>query len=99
VIGMDLHSISSGFLKLALLAGAALYSGRVLMSYLSDESHLRPQIDWRDPAHSAERLAVWLGVKTLGRAVRVAIRTFGMLSEASADVGEWLLSRRHDESQ
>ena len=72
MVGADLHSIFSGFLKLALLAGAALYAGLVLMSYLTDGPHLRPRVDWRDPAHSAERLAVWLGVKALTLAVRVA---------------------------
>jgi hypothetical protein len=99
VIGTNLHSIFSGFLKLALLAGAALYAGLVLMSYLSDDPHFRPRVEWRDPAHSAERLAVWLGVKALALAVRVVTPIFGTLSEASADVGEWFVSHRHDESQ
>jgi hypothetical protein len=96
---IDLHSVLGGFLKLAFLAGAALYSGLVLMSYLTDGPHVRPQVDWRDPAHSAERLAVWLGVKALALAVRAATWIFGMLSEASAEVGEWFLSDRHHESQ
>ena len=99
MVGADLQSIFSGFLELALLAGAALYAGLVLVNYLTDGPHLRPQVDWRDPAHSAERLAVWLGVKALALAVRVANPVFGMLSEASADVGEWFLSHRHHESQ
>jgi hypothetical protein len=99
VVGANLHSIFSGFLALALLAGTALYTGLVLMNYLTDRPHLHPQVDWRDPAHSAEHLAVWLGVKALALAVRMATPIFGMLSEASADVGEWFLSHRHHESQ
>ncbi len=59
---------------------------------------VRPRVDWRDPAHSAEHLAVWLGVKALALAVRVGTPIFGMLSEASAEVGDWFLSHRHDES-
>jgi hypothetical protein len=98
VVGADLHSILSGFLKLAFLAGAALYAGLVFMSYRTEGSHPYPQVDWRDPAHSAERWAVWLGVKALALAVRMATPIFGMLSEASAEVGEWFLSRRHHES-
>jgi len=99
VIGADLHSIFSGFLQLALLAAAALYTALVLMSYRTDGPHLRPRVDLRDPAHSAERLAVWLGVRSLALTVRVATPVFEMLSEASADVGEWFLSHRHDELQ
>lgn len=95
----DLNSISSSFLKLAILAGAALGAGLVLMRFLTDGPHPRPRVDWRDPAPSAERLAVWLGVKALASGVRVATRIFGMLSEASAEVGEWFLDHRHRETQ
>jgi hypothetical protein len=98
VMDVNLHSIFRGLLELGLLAGGALYTGLVLMSYLTDRSQLRPRVDWRDPAHSAERLAVWLGVKALALAVRFATKILGMLSEASADVGEWFLSNRHHES-
>lgn len=96
--GIDLQSIFTGFLKLACLAGVALYSGLVLISYLAENSPRRPRVDLSDPARSAERLSVWLGVKALDSAVHAAIRVFGMLSEASAEVGEWFLSQRHRES-
>jgi hypothetical protein len=99
VVSTDLHSIFGGFLKLAFLAGAALYAGLVLRSYRAEGSHLRPQVDLRNPAHSAERLAVWLGVMALALAKRVTTKVFGMLSEASAEVGEWFLGPRHHESR
>jgi hypothetical protein len=99
VAGVDLQSIFTGCLKLAVVAGAALYTGLVLMNYRTDGPHVRPRVDLRDPAHSAERLAVWLGVKALALAVRVATKIFGMLSEASAEVGEWFLDRGHREPQ
>ncbi len=99
VLWTDLRSIFSGILELTFLAGAALYAGLVLASYRTDGPRVRPRVDWRDPAHSAERLAVWLGVIALAFAVRVATPIFEMLSEASAEVGEWFLSHRHDESQ
>lgn len=95
----DLPSIFSGLLNLALLAGAALYAGLVVMSYRAEGAHVRPQIDLHDPAHSAERFAVWMGVKTLTLAVRVGTPIFGMLSEASADVGDWFLSHRRNETR
>ena len=82
-----------GFLKLALLAGAVLYFGLVLTSYFANGPQHRPQVNWHDKAHSAELLAVWLGVGALALAVRVGTPIYGMLSEASADVGEWFLAR------
>lgn len=99
MMGANLLSILSGFLKLALLAGATLYTGLVVMSYLSDGPRLRPRFEWHDPAHSAQRVAVWLGVRVLALAVQASIKIFGMLSEASADVGEWVLERRRHESR
>ena len=98
MVWANLHSILGGFLKLALLAGAALYTGLVLTNYFAEGPQPRPRFDLRDPAHSAQRWAVWLGVKSLALAVRVAARIFGMFSEASAEVGEWFLERRHHES-
>ena len=95
----SLYSIFAGFLKLAILAGGVLYAGLVLMSYRTDGPHYRLRVNLRDPARSAERLLVWLGVKALRTVVRLAVLTFGMLSEASAEVGEWFLSRRAPETQ
>lgn len=99
MLGMEFQSILRGFLKLAFLAAALFYAGLVLRRYLSDGPHVRPQFDWRDPAHSVEHWALWLGVNALTLAVRVGTRIFAMLSEASAEVGEWFLEHRHDESQ
>ena len=98
MVWAKLHSIFGGFLELALLAGAALYIGLVLTNYFAEGPQPRPRFDLRDPAHSAQRWAVWLGVNGLTLAVQMAKRIFGMLSEASAEVGEWFLDSRHDES-
>ena len=95
---IDLHSIFALSLRLALVAAAALYAGRVLMTYLTTGPQLRPPFDLHDAAGSAERLAVWLGVKTLALSVRAASRILGMLSEASAEVGDWFLRSRHPEA-
>jgi hypothetical protein len=80
------------------VAGAALYAGRVLTSYRTDSPEVRPRVDLRDPAHSAERWTVWLGAMALALAVRIATPIFEMLSEASAEVGDWFLSHLHHES-
>ena len=98
MVGADLRSIIGAFFKLASLAGTALYAGLVLVNYRTEGSHLRPRVDWRDPAHSAKRWAVWLGVMAFAVVAHVASRIFTMLSEASADVGEWFLSHRHHET-
>jgi hypothetical protein len=96
---MDFQSIVGGFFELVFLAAAFLYAGLVVMSYREDGPHSLPQFDRRRPAHSVEHWAVWLGVKALALAVRVGTPIFAMLSEASAEVGEWFLERRHDELQ
>lgn len=93
-----LPSIFGAILKLTFLAGAALYAGLVFMNYRTGSSHLRPPVDRRDPARSFERLAVWLGVTVLTLVVRAAARFFGMLSEASAEVGDWFLGHHHPEA-
>lgn len=97
--GIELGHIFGAFIEVTLLAGAALYTGRVLLSYRTEGPYLRPPVDWRNPAHSTERYAVWLGVKGLALAVRVVTPILGMLSEASAEVGEWFLGHPHHESR
>ena len=98
MVSVDLHSIFGLSLRLALVAGAAIYASRVLMSYVTTSPQLRPRLDLHEAARSAGRLAVWLGVKALALSVRAGSRILGMLSEASAEVGEWFLSSRHPEA-
>jgi hypothetical protein len=44
-------------------------------------------------------LLLWLGVKVLVLGVQIAVRTFGMLTEASAEIGDWYLDQRAPEVQ
>jgi hypothetical protein len=88
-----------GLLKLLIVAGVALYAGLVLMSYRTDGPHLPLKVGLADPARSAERLAVWLGVKIVATALRGASAVFNILAEASADVGEWVIRHRSAEAQ
>jgi len=99
LLSTNVLSILSGFLELVLLAGLALYAGLVVVRYLTYGPRLRPEVDLRDPAHSSEQLAVWLGVNIVALAVRAGSRVFGMLSEASADVGDWFLSHRNPQTR
>jgi hypothetical protein len=81
-----------------MLAGVAFYAFFVLISYLTYGRRPLPQVELRDPARSAEHLAVWIGVELLALAVRAFTPIFAMLSEASAEVGDWFLSNLHHES-
>jgi len=47
-------------------ARGALYAGMVLMKYRTVGRCYRLNLELRDPARSAEHLAVWLGVKVFG---------------------------------
>jgi hypothetical protein len=98
VVRLDWQGIYNGFLELALLAAPVFYITLVLVSYFEDKTHARPRFDLRDPARSLERWVVWLGVAALVLALRLAAPIFAMLSEASAEVGEWFLNRRHPEA-
>jgi hypothetical protein len=81
--------------KLLLLGAVLLYFGLVLMVYRLEGSRLRLRIEYHDPGRSALNLALWLGVKALAGIVHAAKATLDMLSDTSAEVGEWYL--RHHE--
>jgi hypothetical protein len=85
--------------EVAVLAGGILYAGLVLMTYSVDGPHYRLPVDWRNPGRSIQRVLVWLGAKAVALVVRVAVLTYGMLCEASAEVGEWYLRRHAPETQ
>jgi hypothetical protein len=94
VISVDWHSIATDVLALVVFVGAAFYGAYVLITYLTYGARPRPHVDLLEPARSAENLAEWAGVNTVALGVRVATPVFAMLSEASADVGDWFL-RNH----
>lgn len=94
-----MNSLFVGFVKLLMVVGAGLYVGLVLMIYRTDGPRYRPRLALGDPGRSAWRLLVWMGVKALTATIRGASTLFNMLSEASAEVGEWFLRRRDPEVQ
>ena len=97
--GANFHLVFVGLLNLALLAGTAVYAALVLMSFRTDSPHRRPRLKRRHPLRSAGRLLVWMGAEALTLVIRAVAPIFAILSEASADVGEWVLSRHHQETQ
>ncbi len=88
-----------GTLKLVLVAFGVLYCGLVLMTYRTDGPRYPLKIEVGDPARSAERFLVWLGVRTVATVLSAAKATLDVLSEASAEVGEWYIRRRSVEVQ
>lgn len=83
-----------GILKFLLVALGIVYSGLVLMAYRTAGPRCQLRLDWQHPTRAAQQLLVWLGVKILAASVVVGRTALEMLSEASAEVGEWYLRRR-----
>lgn len=88
-----------GAVKLILVALGILYAGLVLVSYWTEGSRPPLRLDLRAPARSIGRLLIRLGVKAVAVILRLGKSTLDMLSEASADVGEWYIRRRGAEAE
>jgi len=88
-----LSIVISNLLTGLAIAVGLLYAGMVLMTYRTDGPHNRLSFELRDPVRSAEHLVVWLGVMALDACLRFARVILNMLLEASAEVGEWFISR------
>ncbi|PYU95180.1 MAG: hypothetical protein DMG25_04990 [Acidobacteria bacterium] len=86
--------------EVALVAAALVaYGGLVFMSYLTLPSRYPLKLDLGRPGRSALGLLVWWGVEALRAVMRVPKYLLDLLSESSADVGEWVMSRRGPEGQ
>jgi hypothetical protein len=83
-----------GILKSLLIALGIVYFGLVLMAYRTEGPRCQFCLDWQRPTRAAQQLLVWLGVKILAASVVIGRTFLEMLSEASAEVGEWYLRRR-----
>ncbi len=81
-------------LKVLLAAFGLIYLGLVGMTYRTVGPSYPLRISLGDPARSAERFLVWLGVRTSAALVRAGRATLTALFEASAEVGDWYFRRR-----
>lgn len=89
-----------GLIKLGVLAVGVLYVIEILKTYASaraGEPHW-PPLDRKEPIRSAEQVLIWTGVFVVAVVVRLARPVLDTLSEASAEVGEWAISRRQTEA-
>jgi hypothetical protein len=87
------------FLKLVFVAFVALYSGMVLTNYAVRGSDYQLRFDFGEPAWSVKQLLVWCGVRLLAGIVRTIEAVLNQLIQASADVGEWFISKRSERVQ
>jgi hypothetical protein len=97
--GIDWHTVLSGILEAGAIVAAAFYAVVALIHYLSEGPRPRPKFDLHDPARSFEHAAVWLGVSLVAFIVRAGTPVLAMLSEASAEVGDWFLKQQHHETR
>lgn len=81
-------------LKFFLTGMAVLYAALVVMTLRNEGTQYELKLDPNDPARSAERLAVWLGVRVVAAFMAVGKVCLNILEDTSADVGEWVLNRR-----
>jgi hypothetical protein len=86
-------------IEVLLAAALAAYGGLVFMSYSILPSRYPLRLDLRRPVRSALGLVVWQGVEAVRAARRASRSLLDSLSESSADVGEWVMSRRNPETQ
>ena len=86
-------------LKVLLGVAVVVYAGFVAMAYAMDGPRYRPRLDLDAPLRSLQRLLVWLGVKAVHGVLRMSKATLNVFSEASAEVGDWVVSRRSEKEQ
>jgi len=82
-------------IRTSLMVAGVLYAVEVLVNCLSLGEHKLPEFDSSRRVRSAWRLSVWAGVAATDLVVRISRPFLNMLSEASADVGEWAVTHRH----
>ncbi len=89
-----LHAVGWYVLEVGLVACVAVYTALVSIGYRHyQEAGYSPRLSLSDPARSAQRLFVWLGVKAVAGLVHVSRSAFEVLCDASADVGDWVISK------
>lgn len=81
-------------LKLMVAALVVFYAVLVLITARTQGTQYQLRFDPNNPVRSAERLMIWLGVRT-AVAISAALKaSLDILEDTSADVGEWVLHRR-----
>ena len=85
------QELLGGLVKMGLVAAGLYYAVEILITYAKSGVQGRPGIDRQDPLGSAGRSLVWVGTLAISLAVKALRPLLDMLSEASAEIGEWAL--------
>ncbi len=81
-------------LRLVFILIAMLYGGLVLTSYAINGAGCPLRFDAEEPVRSMQQVLVWSGVRLLDLMLRTLSVFWKLLVEASADLGEWFVSKR-----
>src|SRR5436305_15286880 len=87
------------WLKLLLHVAVGIYGSFVYKSYSALRSTYPVRLNLGTPGRSVLRVLVWFGFEVVTAAVRAARAFLDVLSETSAEVGEWFMARRNPERQ
>lgn len=87
--------IAVALIRIGLMMAGVLYAVDVLVHCLSLGKHQRPEFDSSQRLRSSWQMSVWAGATAVDLAVRMSRPLVNVLSEASADVGEWAITHRH----
>jgi hypothetical protein len=79
--------------KVLLIAAGVLYVSLVVATYAKEGPSFQLRLEFSDPARSAERLLIWMGVRVTAMMARALRWVLELLYEASADVGAWVVSK------
>ena len=63
------------------------------MIHANSDANYRPALDRVDGIQFVKRLFVWVGVGSIAVAVKLGRSLIDMLTEASAEFGEWAIAR------
>jgi hypothetical protein len=88
-----LQEVVRGAMKIGLAGLGLLYAIEVIRMYAKAGEHERPAFDPAEVIESTERLLIWVGVILIRVSIRISRPVLDVLSEASADLGEWALAR------
>jgi len=80
--------------RVVLVGMLVLYIAHVVLTLRTEGHHYHFRFDPRDPANSAVRFLVWVGVQTLSGIIAGLKGALDALEDASADVGEWVIHHR-----
>ena len=69
------------------------YTLEVLVIHANSDANYRPALDRVDGIQFVKRLFVWVGVGSIAVAVKLGRSLIDMLTEASAEFGEWAIAR------